>query len=454
MTSEGDRVDVNDDDDDDVASDENLDELLAKMNIDKDFNAWTSFRSSVLSQSVSNHRTSGASDETEDSKELLDPEIQKWTQRVARLEVYSKHYKRTEAETQELVDLAAFLGLNKSFRLASLFGKKTSVDADSAHRQRFDAIQDSSILLLRGFALLEESGSTQDVEIVLLTYGLVVAKVKGQDSKRNLILRSLLYCITWDQVDHMTPSVAKPRAWEVHFKAESDDQSTAPLWTFTTASSNQQITWLSAMETVLVRTRMHSSSRTASQPLGWQYQLVHRGGFTAAVTGHIDSVPIVQVNICDQYNGLAPIHYAVRLGHANVVRHLLQCRADANLPDSEGHTPMYYAVRDDLLEIQELLYDFGAQRSFEAEQCGCGELFGRIADTQEIIDDRRTVQAEQAAAAQAQMAENMRALQMRGEKIRDLGDKATQLNDGAATYADLARQLKEKSSKPSFFGIL
>jgi hypothetical protein len=46
---------------------------------------------------------------------------------------------------------------------------------------------------------------------------------------------------------------------------------------------------------------------------------------------------------------------------------------------------------------------------------------------------------------QAQMAENMRFLQERGEQINELGDKATDLNAGASEFSSLAKQLKEKS---------
>ncbi len=45
-------------------------------------------------------------------------------------------------------------------------------------------------------------------------------------------------------------------------------------------------------------------------------------------------------------------------------------------------------------------------------------------------------------------------LQQRGQKIDDLGEKANKLNESAATYASLAKQLKEKmqdKQKKSFF---
>lgn len=48
-------------------------------------------------------------------------------------------------------------------------------------------------------------------------------------------------------------------------------------------------------------------------------------------------------------------------------------------------------------------------------------------------------------------------LQKRGEKIDNLGEKAGKLNDGAATYASLAKQLKEKmqekQKKKPFFAL-
>jgi hypothetical protein len=334
------------------------------------------------------------------------------------------------------------------------------------------------VVLFRSFALLEEeeeggrrgtrgtSGEAscgRDVEVILLTHGLVVADVKRRNSssKRNLLMRTFSACVTWDQVDHVVEGTGQARktAWKLFFKS-----TTSKVWTFTTASSSERAAWLDALETVLVRTHMHtgaSSSRVAGSEqtrheLGWQYRLVHRGGFTAAVTGQRDDLPISpkSINGRDPYNGLTMLIYAVRCGNSNAVSDLLDRHgADVDATDQDGHSAMYYSTRDKQHDMQQILVEYGAEPSTEALQCGCGELFGAVQGAQEAIDDRRESESRAAAAAQAQMSDNLRLMNERGKKIRDMGDKATQLNEGAANYAEMARQLKERSQKPTFFGL-
>jgi Ankyrin repeats (3 copies) len=519
---------TDDEEEDDLAA------ILATMDIDKDFNNWTSFRSSVVSYNSSNRTTSVASDAAsaaaaaaaaprvggsenrplpggaDPSTDEINPDLGTLRARLARLEIFSRHYRPTPEEAQEVTDLAAFLGVGRSSKtfLGGLFGggknsKKSLVPQDSSpgaaaissaspsnDRERFESIQERSVLLFRAFALLDirAGGGTsasssaivdsKDVEVMLLTRGLVVADVKRRSSKRNVLLRSFLACVTWDQVDHVVEGIGRDAitSWELHFKSgrASDPslKSASTVWTFTTASSKERAAWLDALETVLVRTHMHSgtTTATASSPriagrktldpqhrLGWQYTLVHRGGYTAAVTGVLDrlQVPVQSVNACDPYNGLTMLIYAVRSGNSNVVSHLLDpCLADVDATDRDGHTAMYYATRDQQHDMQQILAEHGAMMSLEAVQCGCGELFGAVSDAQEVVDDRRDREVRQAREAQTQMNDNLRLMQERGTKIREMGDKATQLNEGAANYADMARQLKEKSQKPTFFGLL
>lgn len=504
---------------------EDLAAILATMDIDKDFNNWTSFRSSVVSYnskrttSVGSEAASAAATAAAAAPRVggsenrplagvdviadeINPDLATLRARLARLEIFSKHYRPTPEEAQEVSDLAAFLGVgsgSKTF-LGALFGgknsKKSLVPQDaspaatttsgspSSDRERFDSIQERSVLLFRAFALLDSGGASasasnsasadaKDVEVILLTRGLVVADVKRRSSKRNVLMRSFLACVTWEQVDHAVERIGRDAitSWELHFKCvRSSEPSLKPsVWTFTTASSKERAAWLDALETVLVRTHMHSGTTTSSprttgrkaldpqHRLGWQYTLVHRGGYTAAVTGVLDRlpVPVQSVNARDPYNGLTMLIYAVRCGNSNVVSHLLdQCRADVDATDRDGHTAMYYATRDQQHDMQQILAEHGAEMSLEAAQCGCGELFGAVSDAQEVVDDRRDREVRQAREAQTQMNDNLRLMQERGTKIREMGDKATQLNEGAATYADLARQLKEKSQKPTFFGLL
>jgi len=120
---------------------------------------------------------------------------------------------------------------------------------------------------------------------------------------------------------------------------------------------------------------------------------------------------------------------------------------------------LFAAQRDELpTSTQQLLEEFGAIRSQKAEDEMRGELFGKVADTELARDYKRKEQemmaeakakaaAAKAESAQSQMAQNLQAMHRRGEMIEELGDKATELSDGAKDYGDMAAQLKEKMKK-------
>ena len=51
------------------------------------------------------------------------------------------------------------------------------------------------------------------------------------------------------------------------------------------------------------------------------------------------------------------------------------------------------------------------------------------------------------------MAENVVALEERGEKLRNLQDKTSDLNDGAADFASVAKALKEQAANRKWWQI-
>jgi len=213
---------------------------------------------------------------------------------------------------------------------------------------------------------------------------------------------------------------------------------------------------MDAFQTILVNFHTHCTGHHQSH-LGWQYQYVYQPGFTVAVTNRIDELEQLdrqfqaQLNTLDDYNGYAPLHYAVKRNHAPAIASLLTCGADVDVQDAEGHSPLYLAVQDELPATTiELLQNHGAA-PVDADISQRGELFGKVAATQAILDERhRELQQERdAKAAEAELKHNMKLLQRRGEQINEIGDKATQLNQNAAEYGDLARQLKEATKKKS-----
>lgn len=144
--------------------------------------------------------------------------------------------------------------------------------------------------------------------------------------------------------------------------------------------------------------------------------------------------------------------YAVRLDQPAGARRLLeQAGTNVNVKDGEGHTPMYYALRDKVsAEMVNLLEKHGANKQ-NKEWKATEELFGRVRAAEEKVatkkQQREEEERQKAAAAQSQMTENMRLMQERGQKIEEIGDKASHLNDEAQNYANMARQLKEKTRR-------
>jgi Synaptobrevin len=108
-----------------------------------------------------------------------------------------------------------------------------------------------------------------------------------------------------------------------------------------------------------------------------------------------------------------------------------------------------------------VLTEFGAVPSRKAEEEMRGELFGKVDATNQAREyKRQEAEAEAARVAQAkaetansQMQENLAAMHKRGEMIEELGDKATELQDGAQDFANMAAQLKEKMKKKSIWGF-
>ena len=317
----------------------------------------------------------------------------------------------------------------------------------------------------------------RECEVILLTHGLVIASV-FTSKEQKVVKRVLSRAIPLSQIEYVKPGGDLGELeWQVvvrpnHSNDTDDDEdnnnnnnnkssrdsaaaaAAVVVWTFTCSSSKQQRNWIKAMEQVLVQHYL----QTGLQPgLGWEYRLIRKPGFGLAVTEQVDEKQVVVVPASvllklDHYRGYAPLHYAVRCQNTAAVRCLLEMGADPNQPDrDDGRSPMDYALRDPApTDIQELLSAHGGKRTHLSDT-DRGALFGQVAAVEQKREEqkRELEQKRQAEAAQQEMAENMRLLQQRGEKIDDLGNKATELNQGAQDFASMAKQLKEKSKKDS-----
>lgn len=86
---------------------------------------------------------------------------------------------------------------------------------------------------------------------------------------------------------------------------------------------------------------------------------------TAARNNNVDIVDYLllnNVNIqCVASHGKTALHIAAANGNVDIVKKLLETqKCDVNKPDDDDETPLFYAVRSDVIEIVDLLITYGA----------------------------------------------------------------------------------------------
>jgi ankyrin repeat protein len=91
--------------------------------------------------------------------------------------------------------------------------------------------------------------------------------------------------------------------------------------------------------------------------------------FEASRTGNVARVSELiaaraDVNVQD-WSGMTPLHRAVFAGHQDIVSLLLNAGANPNLQNEEGDVPLYLAVSKDLKEISVLLLNKGANPNIQ-----------------------------------------------------------------------------------------
>ena len=435
-----------------------------------------------------------------------------WAQRLEREEVFSSRYRLSVAEEQELQDLEVELGLRTKPGRSRFWGRGNNrinrlTEAQKVAWQRIarpssadnpqpqQQSQQPSFILKRGtcwlqpnpVAIEEEAedinsaaamSEQRECHVVLLTRGLAVAFTSDIPTTSTATDSPYTYQFhngwTWNEVEFVQPT---QRGFAITLeKYCSNTESSNPReqqqprrrrqFTFSCANLQEQQDWMNAFYSILVQYHTHNiaPSRSSNQyTLGWQYQYVYRPGFTLAVTNRVtpdlealDRSNAAQLNVIDDYHGYAPLHYAVKCHHVPAIVSLLEHRPDIHVDvlDAEGHTPLYLAVQDELPpSTRQLLLDHGARPVTDAGPRG--ELFGKVAATEQILEERQREkrQEQQAKAAQAEIANNMKLLQRRGEQINELNDKASDLNQGAADFASMAKQLKAAAQKKKWYQL-
>ena len=449
---------------------------------------------------------------------FLDQDDEQWSQRVQRTAVYSTKYAPSSAEQAEIHQVEGLYGIEhrkNSSIFTGMFRSTTragglSVPTD-AETQQWNAVvhparllppdstepkKPGSILLKRGQCLLVQQSSAKDAssgsgdeeddvkecEVLLMTHGLIIGIMgeqppvdvtAGSTEERPVILRELDRAIEWDHIEYISPTTTalSKLAWCIDLVPSSDNGNKKPSCrqiTLVCTMQSELTHWFEGLHTAVVRHHMHAPGPISSGPrsmLGWEYHQVHISAFTLAVTNrdadqseHALTKDDANLNRIDEYNEYAPIHYAVKLNNGPALQALLEAGADPNLPDGMGHTPMWHAVMDDLSpSLCQILQQGGAKpmskKQIEKEKKG--ELFGKVAATQAILDDRhrQEEQKKDAEKAAIEMKNNMKLMQQRGEQINEIGDKASNLNQQAQEYGSLAKALKEKTMKKKWYHL-
>mmetsp|Transcript_20294 Transcript_20294/g.30111 ORF Transcript_20294/g.30111 Transcript_20294/m.30111 type:complete len:375 (+) Transcript_20294:92-1216(+) len=345
--NEGDTADEEDDMD--------LDAALADLDIDKDF-GMSFLEAGAKEENMSNPPSSEESPEAvAKAKQSSYAQIDHHQQLYERDEIFSRHYKPSEIESEELREVAAELQV-KQRTSKKILNLLFNVEAHQ-----------NNILLKRGkiFVANEKKQAEESRLIFLMTHGFILAK---EPPKPSGMLEKMLSSscpsiehihffldVEWIKDLWQLETVSDPsskhdsekgdgpkgamsnHAFLIHVKGEDNDLR------FNCESLEEKQAWLAAWERVLLQNRLMSNSHTHTA--GWQHEIVQTSLYTAAVTGRDFYAPyyIEKVNVLDHYNKLSPLHYAVIHNQVHVIQHLVEkFHANVELPDEDGRTPMYY----------------------------------------------------------------------------------------------------------------
>lgn len=388
-----------------------------------------------------------------------DLDSSEWEARMRREEVYSRRYHPSKSEQAELDQLAQVLGISKpSDFLGRMMGMGSN---ESLQRLLFGR---HSILLYK--TPVEYKGTA--CELLLLTDGFIL-KYKSINVYNPLEKRYEV-CATWDNLDYCER--ASLLAVGIQLQGKN-----GPRYELEAVDDGVSVeALLKLLETPITQHDLVQGSEVTEQ-LGWQYCRIRKPGYTAAVTGNLQLLGRIshadQINSLDRYRKYAPLHYAVQQEEvsADVIQALLQMGADPNLPDGDQRTAMYYAERNELPEILEILQGGGGKKSKLAETEMRGALFAGVEaanaknerrrelervmkENEQAAKDQKAAEAQaKAQGAQSEMSKAMAALVERGEKIEQLDQKTKDLENEAKTFQDLAAQLKEQAKNKKWYQL-
>lgn len=439
-----------DDDDDSDYDDETISRMLDNMDIDADFNCWTSFRASMSIKSPKNSIASAAPSSTfdvigerEEAEEPLTQSerayIDKWSRRVDREEVYSRTYRPVPREERELKDLAAFLGVTSGGSAAKqsggaggLFDKMNMGNAVSVRlptlyfvyglrHPAFLIIVSISLLKMYAYTLqkLERAGRgtaersavlkllfplPDEEKSVLLKRGPVLMQRRGQVDyeERELILLSRGLIIA-------TPLSANEVA-----DAVGADKSSPPNQQKVKSGVEKMPSGLTKIPSGLV----HGLARI---PSGLGKKVIHRHFESATMLTSLG----VEDLTTRETNSFALFVDKDSPSPSAAIRFVFTC---AKRPEKEAWVTALEKAMD--------------HTKISSDNAGCDRATCRA-----------TVDNAFGGMAANTMSRNMAALQERGDRLEKLDHRTVDLERNAAGYRETARQLKEKAKKQTVFGL-
>ncbi|KAF9603980.1 hypothetical protein IFM89_039334 [Coptis chinensis] len=102
-----------------------------------------------------------------------------------------------------------------------------------------------------------------------------------------------------------------------------------------------------------------------SDDLLWKLQLIHASSREGEINNLLKCIDSgTSVNLKDS-EGRTPLHWAVDRGHLKVAELLVSKKADVNIKDNEGQTPLHYASVCEKQGIAEFLVNHGADKKLK-----------------------------------------------------------------------------------------
>jgi len=222
--------------------------------------------------------------------------------------------------------------------------------------------------------------------------------------------------------------------------------------------------WINAFKVCIVNSVKNATDKSSKQmrdKIGWQHDIVRASIFSCVVTNNLDGLHKqitsqrrhISVDEQDEYNGFTALHYASALGRLDCAILLLQAKVKVNVKCKDQKTPLDYAMLHENKDMIKLLEQYGAIAN------SSGVLFASANEEQKRLKEQTPKVTNRKAMAKLQgasgaLSEAMSALKERGDRIEQLDRKTADLQNDAQNYAEMAKQLKEKTKKKStFFGL-